>query len=519
MKKKYHKNLSGIYNLQILIFVCTLTVISLAQISLNDMKHIRESVIAGFNHELEMNANLLRFNTRMIEEQVEALSSRTMIRQELAKLHYGIITLDEICDFTQSKYTDGASIYENIIQSKRYDSQNNLIATYNPSGANINIDTARRTYFDNSGKCTLFIINNPIVEGEEIIGRDSAVFRFCDWSETSYTYMKNPLIADTPINNTNASSYTSSFPIGTTEAFLIAELDKSIIEQELKRTSGVLIRQSLFILAAIILITYFTIFRQVRHLLKTVEDLNEQAIIQERYAAIGQISAGVAHDFNNLLTGILGYSEILQSSDELPPSLLTYLEKIHNSGQKAKNLIIQLMDYGRKNITFFETLNIQNCLEDLLRDFAAGSSMKINLESDLPGAPLVSLDPNQISQAFGNIIQNSSEAGSSLLKITLSKVFLPESPQVECFICGKPITGEKYCIGFKDNGSGIDVAISLKKVFEPFFTTKEMSLHSGLGLSQLLGIISQNKGYLTVENAPGEGFQIQLYFSPLDSDE
>jgi two-component system cell cycle sensor histidine kinase/response regulator CckA len=63
----------------------------------------------------------------------------------------------------------------------------------------------------------------------------------------------------------------------------------------------------------------------------------------------------------------------------------------------------------------------------------------------------------------------------------------------------------------KDTGMGID-AQHVDRIFDPFFSTKDPGQGTGLGLSNVLQIMEQMNGGITVETARGVGTTLSLYF-------
>jgi signal transduction histidine kinase len=113
-----------------------------------------------------------------------------------------------------------------------------------------------------------------------------------------------------------------------------------------------------------------------------------------------------------------------------------------------------------------------------------------------PDAPPVSIDTDQIKQAFANILLNSVEAMEDGGTIT---------------ICVRQITNQDdqpyLRISFTDAGCGIP-ADKIEKAFDPFFTTKDNLGNTGLGLSITKGIIDKHHGTIRIDSKPQEGAEV-----------
>lgn len=255
-----------------------------------------------------------------------------------------------------------------------------------------------------------------------------------------------------------------------------------------------------------------------RHLETALQELKatqEKIVQQERLAAVGQLAAGIAHDFNNILTSILGFAELLQMSPDTPPFVRADLAHIVASGQRAAHLVRQILDFSRKSIRRAQPLELVPFIKEVVKFLGRTIPENIQLELQIePDAYLVEADPAQLQQMLTNLVVNARDAmpAGGTLRICLARSFL--AGLVNCVDCNQPITGEWITLGVADTGGGISPE-AFPHIFEPFFTTKAVGAGTGLGLAQVLGIVQQHAGHITVDSQVDQGTSFVVYLRPL----
>jgi PAS domain S-box-containing protein len=255
--------------------------------------------------------------------------------------------------------------------------------------------------------------------------------------------------------------------------------------------------------------------RQSNHrLAETLVELKqtqEKMMQQERLAAVGQLAAGIAHDFNNILTGILGFTELLQLSPDTPAEMQSSLHQISISSQRAALLVRQLLDFSRKTIRHTQQMDLTDFISEIARFLERTIPENIHISLNLPpGHLLIKADSTQIQQVITNLTVNARDAmpGGGQLTIGLAQIELAGAEK--CSGCGQPIIGKYVCLTVADTGSGIPPEV-MPHIFEPFYTTKGVGHGTGLGLSQVYGIVEQHNGHLTVASRLNQGTTFAIY--------
>lgn len=217
-----------------------------------------------------------------------------------------------------------------------------------------------------------------------------------------------------------------------------------------------------------------------------------QLIQSEKLSGIGEFVAGVAHELNNPLTSVMGFSELLRTTNS-DPKLNRHLEMIHKSALRCQRIVQSLLSFARRHQPEKKLTGINKLLEGAVEFLAyqlRTSSIEVHLTLD-PNLPQAFADPHQLQQVFVNIINNARQA----IEAHSPKGWVRVSSERH---------GDLIELVFQDSGPGIPET-HLSKIFDPFFTTKEVGKGTGLGLSLCYGIIKEHGGNIRVESRPGEG--------------
>ena len=240
---------------------------------------------------------------------------------------------------------------------------------------------------------------------------------------------------------------------------------------------------------------------------KRLEDQYRQA---QKMEAVGRLTAGIAHDFNNLLTAINGFAGLLrfELSSDAPRQEL--VEKILHSGQRAADLVRQLMTFSRKQIIEPQVLNLNTVVTDMNKMLRRIIGEDIELQTQLElRLWSVKVDPMQIGQVIANLAVNARDAmpaGGQLI-IETANVVLDED-YTASHLEAQP--GEHVLLVISDTGVGMSEEVKAH-LFEPFFTTKELGKGTGLGLATVYGIVTQSGGHIWAYSEEGQGSAFKIY--------
>lgn len=237
---------------------------------------------------------------------------------------------------------------------------------------------------------------------------------------------------------------------------------------------------------------------------------------QGRLAAVGQLAAGIAHDFNNILGAIILYSELVLESNELSAKNIERLETIFQQAEQAASLTRQILDFSRRTPLNLEPMDLSGFFREIKTLLSRTLPESIRLHVEIPdGEHIARADPTRIQQVILNLALNARDAmpagGDLRLQLRSLEVVPGESPPFRDMPSGRWIE-----LRVSDTGVGIS-NIHIPHIFEPFYTTKGPGEGSGLGLSQVYGIVKQHGGYIDVHSKVEEGTTFVIYLPAMAS--
>ena len=260
--------------------------------------------------------------------------------------------------------------------------------------------------------------------------------------------------------------------------------------------------------------------------LADLQQAQDQIVMREKLAALGELTAGVAHEIQNPLNFVKNFAEVSEELleelqevleqdgqklddeqreliNEINGDLTDNLGRIRQHGDRANRIVRDMLQMGRGSGEARAT-DINALLEEHARlafhsARATNSDFQLDIKEELD-EEVGELDvvPQDLARVFLNMVSNACYA-------TNEKRQAPEttSDYVPTLWISTQRTPEQVEVRIRDNGNGIPPDV-VDKIFNPFFTTKPTDQGTGLGLALSNDIVREHGGAIKVHSEPGE---------------
>jgi signal transduction histidine kinase len=264
--------------------------------------------------------------------------------------------------------------------------------------------------------------------------------------------------------------------------------------------------------------------RELERTLRQLKAAQDQLVVREKMASLGELTAGIAHEIRNPLNFVTNFaglavehvrelhrllgrlvpagSGVGQEVEALLGDLAQSAAKIEEHGRRAGQIVASMLlhargETGRRRRTDLNAL-VAEAVSLAYHGFCGrDASVQIELELDLDRTlPPLSVFPEELGRVFLNLAQNACYAAHQRRQ-TAGPDFVP---RLTVRTRDRPAEAE---VRVRDNGGGVPAALR-EKIFEPFFTTKPPGAGTGLGLSLSYDIVvHMHHGSIRVESEEG----------------
>ena len=243
--------------------------------------------------------------------------------------------------------------------------------------------------------------------------------------------------------------------------------------------------------------------------LNQLHDTQNQLVVQEKMAALGNLVAGIVHELNSPLGTVKASGDVLargigkvreqvgEAFVEGPDGkrLGQTLHLLDDSVRATEAAIIRitgildsLKSFARLDQAEYQETDIQEGLDSTLTLLEHQVKEEVRVERQYGDLPLIYAYPGELNQVFMNVLLNSSQAidGSGVIRI---KTYADEA---------------NVYVEISDTGRGI-AKDKLERIFEPDFSNKDSRVGMGLGLATSYNIVRKHNGFLRLQSELGKG--------------
>jgi two-component system, cell cycle sensor histidine kinase and response regulator CckA len=209
----------------------------------------------------------------------------------------------------------------------------------------------------------------------------------------------------------------------------------------------------------------------------------------------------MAHELNNILAPVLSLAKVALEDFPADSATRQDLEMVVVASQRARDLVRQVLAFGRKQAMEKRLIEPAATIHQTLRMMRATVPASIELAELLEPVPAIHADPDQLQQVIVNLVTNAQQAiGDRIGKITIGLNQIPSPTDQGTRLVRLTVA---------DDGCGMEEILA-QRIFEPFFTTREADRGSGLGLSVVHGIVTSHGGQIELRTAPGQGSEFAI---------
>lgn len=251
--------------------------------------------------------------------------------------------------------------------------------------------------------------------------------------------------------------------------------------------------------------------QEMKETIEKQKKISAQLAHTSKLTSLGTLASGVAHELNNPLAGIMGYAELLETSENLNNEEKAKIARIISLCDRSANIVKQLLKFSRKSSEDpTQSISLITAIKESIEIGTAQfkyDNVSVNLDTSEMETNIIG-DSNRVISIFQNLISN------SFYEFQRKDQSQIEDATINIFVDKEKSSKSHVAIIFKDNAGGIPHNI-INEIFDPFFTTKEVGSGTGLGLTLVSNMVEELGGEISVKSEGKETiFTILLKVDP-----
>ncbi|NKB71891.1 MAG: HAMP domain-containing protein [Candidatus Latescibacteria bacterium] len=252
--------------------------------------------------------------------------------------------------------------------------------------------------------------------------------------------------------------------------------------------------------------------RELEETMYQLRTAQEQLVMKEKMAALGDLVAGITHEVNSPLGAVHSATDVSgRCLDKIDRVLATASASIGEQVQRpmqvlrtninvtrqAENRLATLMkslkNFARLDEAEFQAVDLHEGIDSSLTLLESELKGRVEVVRQYGRLPLLLCYPGQLNQAFINILRNASQAIDQEGIITVRTDVLSGRVQVQIIDTGRGIPPDQ-----------------LERIFEVGFSAGGSRVKMASGLSTVYNIVQRHGGEVSVESQLGQGTTVTV---------
>ena len=249
--------------------------------------------------------------------------------------------------------------------------------------------------------------------------------------------------------------------------------------------------------------------------LRLLQEAQNQLVMQEKMASLGDLVAGVAHEMNPPLGSIRSmHDTLMRAIDKLQQRLDAHFpaacqedktvqaafkviadanQVIDSGAQRVNGIVSSLRNFARLDEAEFQVVDLHQGIDSALTLLEGQMGARITVVRDYGEIPPVHCAPGQLNQVFMHLLKNAIQAIEGPGQITVSSA----------------VDGDQVCLRFADTGIGM-APEQVQRLFDFEFKAEDKRVKMGFGLAADWRTIQEHKGQLQVDSQLGAGTTVTV---------